>query len=101
MTYLRRLKEGMNMSYDFDKIINRTGTDCLKYDFAAERKKPVDILPLWVADMDFSTAPAIRESLTDVISHGIFGYSDGKDDYDQALQYWFEKHFQWTIKKSG
>lgn len=87
------------MSYDFDKIIPRTGTDCLKYDFAAERKKPADILPLWVADMDFPTAPAIQKCLIDVISHGIFGYSDGKDDYVQALQYWFEKHFQWTIKK--
>ena len=51
------------MKYDFDKVVDRHGTNCLKYDFAIERGKPADILPLWVADMDFQTAPAILERL--------------------------------------
>lgn len=88
------------MTYDFDKVTKRTGTSCLKYDFAAERGKPADVLPLWVADMDFPAAPAIRERLADIAAYGIWGYSDGKDDYYKALQYWYTKHFHWDIKKN-
>ena len=51
------------MKYDFDKVVDRHGTNCLKYDFAIERGKPADILPLWVADMDFQTA-ILRQSRT-------------------------------------
>lgn len=87
------------MRYDFDKLTDRTGTSCLKYDFAVERGKPADILPLWVADMDFPTAPAIRERLAEVAAYGIYGYSDGKEDYFAALNYWYEKHFGWTVQR--
>ena len=48
---------------DFDRIINRRGTDCLKYDYAVRRGKPADILPLWVADMDFVTSSYIQDAL--------------------------------------
>ena len=65
------------MKYDFDKVVDRHGTNCLKYDFAIERGKPADILPLWVADMDFQTAPAILERLEETVKHGIFGYRTG------------------------
>ena len=51
------------MTFDFDKVIDRRGTNCLKYDFAVERGRKEDILPLWVADMDFQTAPGIQERL--------------------------------------
>ena len=74
------------MKYDFDKVVDRHGTNCLKYDFAIERGKPADILPLWVADMDFQTAPAILERLEETVKHGIFGYSDGKEGYFAAVQ---------------
>ena len=57
------------MKYDFDKVVDRHGTNCLKYDFAIERGKPADILPLWVADMDFQTAPAILERLEETVKH--------------------------------
>ncbi len=86
------------MTYDFDEIIDRTGTSCLKYDFAVERHRPADVLPLWVADMDFATAPAIRESLAQAATYGIYGYSDPKEEYFQALQSWYDTHFSWHIQ---
>ena len=81
------------MAYEFDKIIDRKGTNCLKYDFARERGHSEEELPLWVADMDFQTAPEIVERLQRSVAHGIFGYSEGKDSYFQALAGWYEKHF--------
>lgn len=86
--------------FDFDKVIPRKGTNSLKYDFSVELGKGEDVLPLWVADMDFPTAPSILESLQKKVSHGIFGYSEGKEDYFQAVSGWYEKHFQWKVKKS-
>lgn len=69
------------MNYNFDKVIDRRGTNSLKYDFAKERGKREDVLPLWVADMDFQTAPEILDRLEQTVRHGIFGYSEGKEDY--------------------
>lgn len=88
------------MKYNFDTIVDRRGTNCLKYDFAAERGKPEDVLPLWVADMDFSTAPEILQRLQKTVSHGIFGYSEGKEDYFKAVAGWYEKHFGWEVKRN-
>lgn len=88
------------MSYDFDRIVDRRGTNCLKYDFAKERGKREDVLPLWVADMDFRTAPEILERLQQAVSHGIFGYSEGKEDYFLAVQRWYAEHFGWQVEKS-
>lgn len=88
------------MGFDFDTVIERRGTNSLKYDFAKERGKPEGILPLWVADMDFQTAPAVLERLEQVVRHGIFGYSEGKDEYFHALQGWYEKHFGWKVERS-
>lgn len=86
------------MKFDFDTAENRYGTNCLKYDFALERGKNKDILPLWVADMDFKTAPAILEKLEQVVKHGIFGYSEGKEDYFLAVSRWYKEHFEWEVK---
>ena len=87
------------MKFDFDKVVDRHGTKCLKYDFAKERGRSDDMLPLWVADMDFPTAPGIQKSLSDAVAHGIYGYSEGKDDYFQAAARWYEKHFGWKVEK--
>ena len=76
------------MKYDFDQIIDRRGTSCLKYDFAVERGKREDVLPLWVADMDFRVAEPILKRLHACVDHGIFGYSEAKDDYFQAVAGW-------------
>lgn len=87
------------MGFDFDTVIERKGTNSLKYDFAKERGKPEDVLPLWVADMDFQTAPAVLERLEQMIRHGIFGYSEGKEAYFHALESWYEKHFDWKVDR--
>lgn len=87
------------MSYNFDKIIDRRNTDCLKYDFAVERGKPADVLPLWVADMDFRTAPHIIEKAVADASLGIYGYTESKDDYFQAVANWYRTYFDWNVEK--
>jgi cystathionine beta-lyase len=86
--------------YDFDTLVDRRGTNCLKYDFAKERGKQEDILPLWVADMDFPTVPEVQQRLEKAVSHGIFGYSDTKGDYFDAVAAWYQKHFDWTVQPS-
>jgi len=82
----------------FDTIIDRRNTDSLKYDFAARRGMPEDILPLWVADMDFRTPPCVIDALVEKSRHGIFGYSDTREDYFEALRQWFSGQFNWDIK---
>ncbi len=86
------------MKYDFDTIVDRKGTNCLKYDFAQERGKEADVLPLWVADMDFRTAPEILNQMQKVLNHGIFGYSEVKEDYFKVLSDWYLKHFNWKTE---
>mgnify|MGYP000037613697 CR=1 FL=1 len=86
------------MKYNFDEAVERRGTGCLKYDFAKERGKKEDVLPLWVADMDFKTAPAVTERLQKVVEHGIYGYSDSKEDYFAAVSGWYHDHFDWDVK---
>ena len=95
------------MSSQFDTIINRKNTNSLKYDFAVERGRDENILPLWVADMDFMVAPEIIEALEKSVKHGIYGYSESKKDYFEAVQKWFlEKHHyslqeEWLVKTPG
>ena len=83
------------MNYDFDRVVDRRNTNSLKYDFAVEQGLPEDVLPLWVADMDFPVAEPIREAMQRVLDRGIFGYSDAKEDYVQAVTGWFRDRFQW------
>ena len=95
------------MKYDFDKIIDRRDTDSIKWDFAVEFGLPADVLPLWVADMDIPTAPAVTEALVQRARHGIFGYSDVKGEYFEAVRAWFssrhglEVKSEWLVKTSG
>lgn len=86
------------MAYDFDRVIDRYNTDSLKYDFATKRGKPADILPLWVADMDFQAPKEVIDVLVEKSQHGIYGYSEGRDDYDLVLQNWFKTRFNWSIE---
>ena len=83
-------------TYNFDKIINRKGTNCLKYDYAVERGKPADVLPLWVADMDFTVSEEITKSLHAAVDHGIYGYTQPKDAYYNAITNWMEKNHNWN-----
>ncbi|MCL2003982.1 MAG: pyridoxal phosphate-dependent aminotransferase [Oscillospiraceae bacterium] len=81
------------MKYNFDNDINRHGTNSLKFDFAAERGKPNDVLPMWVADMDFPAPPEVLADIQKAVAHGIFGYTEPKDDYYSAVSDWFGSRF--------
>lgn len=89
-----------SIRYNFDEIIDRKNTNSLKYDFADRRGKPVDILPLWVADMDFRTPEPVIEALVSSSSHGIFGYSESRQDYFLTLKKWFSERFEFDIQRS-
>ncbi len=84
--------------YNFDEIIDRKNTNSLKYDFAVERGLPADVLPLWVADMDFRAPEPVLDALHQAVSHGIFGYSEAMPDYYEAAAKWFRERFQWETK---
>lgn len=83
---------------NFDEMIFRKNTDSIKYDFAARRGKPEDLLPLWVADMDFRTPQCIVDALTEKSLHGIFGYSESSEAYFEVSQDWFKRRFSWSIQ---
>lgn len=83
----------------FDEVINRYGTDSAKFDTAAEHGYPGDILPLWVADMDFRAPACVQEALHRAVEHGIYGYSIQSGEYYQALESWFARNFDWQLQK--
>ncbi|MDR0999807.1 MAG: pyridoxal phosphate-dependent aminotransferase [Clostridiales bacterium] len=87
------------MSYDFDTVIDRHGTNSLKWDFAVERKKPEGLLSMWVADMDFQALPEALEDMAKVISHGIFGYTEVKQDYYDVVKRWFDARFGFSFER--
>ena len=83
--------------FNFNEIIERKNTNSLKYDFAKEHNMPDNILPLWVADMDFRTPPAVIDALAERCQHGIFGYTDIKPNYISAVQKWYSERFGWKF----
>lgn len=83
------------MEYDFSRPTDRRGTDSYKWDSAPE----ADIIPLWVADMDFETFPCITEALQRRVAHGIFGYTRVPETYYEAVCRWFEKRHGWHINR--
>lgn len=83
------------MEYDFSRPTDRRGTDSYKWDSAPE----TDIIPLWVADMDFETFPGITEALQRRVAHGIFGYTRVPEAYYEAVCRWFGKRHGWHINR--
>lgn len=83
------------MTYNFDELTERRGTASYKWDSAGSD----DVLPLWVADMDFRTAPAIVRALQARVAQGIFGYTRVPDEYYNAVIDWFESRHGWTISR--
>lgn len=83
------------MTYDFDRQITRRGTDSYKWDSAGS----AEVLPMWVADMDFPTAPAIVEALRRRVEHGIFGYTRVPDSYYDAVTGWFARRHGWRFDR--
>lgn len=84
---------------DFDTVVDRKNTRCLKYDFAVKRGKPEDVLPLWVADMDFKTSSYIEDALVERAKEAIFGYSEVQTDYFNIVNNWMIKHHNWETKE--
>lgn len=85
--------------YDFNKITDRHGTNAIKYDLAVARGKPADVLSLWVADMDFPTAPAILEALHAKVNHGIFGYSVPDENFYETVKNWQKTEHDFDIAR--
>jgi cystathionine beta-lyase len=81
-------------AYCFDKVIERRGTGCVKWDESEE-----GIIPLWVADMDFPVAPAIQEAIRQRANHPVFGYTLVQEDYYEAIISWFHRRHRWTIAR--
>ena len=88
-----RYPERMHMAYDFDSIINRRDSDSLKWDVEENE------LPMWVADMDFQTAPEILEAIQERVRHGVFGYTVIPDEWYQAYQDWWKQYHGFSIQK--
>ncbi|MBQ8714626.1 MAG: pyridoxal phosphate-dependent aminotransferase [Prevotella sp.] len=82
------------MKYNFDELIDRRGTSCVKWD-----ETNADVIPMWVADMDFKVAPAIQEAIKRRAEHGIFGYTIVEEDYYEAIISWFHRRHQWSIQR--
>lgn len=83
------------MKHNFDEIIPRKNTNSVKWDLAND----AEVLPMWVADMDFKTAPEILESISDKVSHGIFGYSIIPKNFSEAIIDWWRENHRFTIEK--
>ncbi|MBO7121823.1 MAG: pyridoxal phosphate-dependent aminotransferase [Treponema sp.] len=86
------------MKFNFDKVIDRKNTFAIKYDLAAARKKPANAIALWVADMDFSTAPCVKKALVEHAERGIFGYSRLDARYYNALKNWFKARHNFELQ---
>jgi cystathionine beta-lyase len=87
------------MSWNFDETVSRDGTDCIKYDKREEVFGRQDIIPMWVADMDFKTPGFIMEKLQNRLNHEIFGYSFRPPEYFSSIQQWFIERHSWKIEK--
>ena len=92
---------------DFDRLVDRRGTNSIKHEFAKEYGMPEGLVPMWVADMDFSAPEAVAETLKEYVKRGVFGYTGVKEDYFNALHNWFNKRFgfdikpEWVVKTPG
>lgn len=84
---------------NFDEHIDRRNTNCLKYDFAKRKGLPEDVLPLWVADMDFRTSSYVEDALVERAKEAIFGYSEVQTPYFNAVSNWMKAHHNWEVKE--
>jgi cysteine-S-conjugate beta-lyase len=87
------------MNYDFDKLYDRRQTGSIKWDFNQKIFGREDILPLWVADMDFPAPNAVVEALVNRAKHGIYGYTDGMEGYYDSLIEWMRERHGWSIER--
>ena len=87
---------------DFDRVVDRRNTRCLKFDFAVKRGYPEDVLPLWVADMDFRTSSYVEDALAELTRHNIYGYTNTQcgDGFFEAVSGWMKRHHRWNVDPS-
>ena len=85
------------MKYNFDKIVDRRNTNCVKWD----EMESDDVIPMWVADMDFETAPCVRKALKARMEHGCFGYTFVPESYYEATISWFKRKHGWSIARES
>ena len=86
-------------TYDFDKIVDRSGSGDLKHEVLAERYGRSDLLPLWVADMDFETPQFITDALRRRLDHSLFGYTIVPRDFWPTVRTWIADHHQWQVEE--
>lgn len=89
----------MERNLDFDRVVDRRNTKSLKYDFARKRGMPEDVLPMWVADMDFKTSSYVEDAVAEWARHGIFGYSEVETVYFDGIRNWMETHHDWVPRE--
>jgi cystathionine beta-lyase len=89
------------MVYNFDKIIPRENTSCVKYDLRKEFFGTDDILPLWVADMDFETPEFIRDAVIKRANHPVYGYTFRPESFSQSIIEWMQKRHHWQIQRDN
>ena len=87
------------MTYNFDRIIDRSGTGDLKHSVLQERYGRSDLLPLWVADMDFETPPFITDALRRRLDHSLFGYTVVPEELWTTVRQWIRDHHQWDVRR--
>ncbi len=85
------------MKFDFDRVIDRRHTHSAKWDLTEEIHGDKDLLPMWVADMDFATAPCVVDALKKLAETGIFGYPHRPQSYKDAVKGWMERRHGWVI----
>ncbi len=85
--------------YDFDAVLPRYNTGSMKFDSIAGNGYPEDILPMWIADMDFQTPPCVLDALRKTLDHGILGYTFIGEDYFEALQGWYARRYDWHLER--
>lgn len=84
---------------DFDTVINRKNTYCLKYDFVKRKGYPEDILPLWVADMDFKTSSYVQDAIDRSNSFGVYGYTETDEKYYETVRDWMKSQYDWELEE--
>ena len=87
------------MRWNFDEPASREGTNCIKYDLRKDTFGVTDVIPLWVADMDFNTPDFITDALSERLKHSIFGYSFRPEDYYSSIIEWTRQRHSWNLEK--
>lgn len=86
------------MAHDFNKVIGRKGTDSMKWDATKERFGKDDLIPLWVADMDFKAPEEVIQALKEKVEHGVYGYPAPSADINETIVNWISNQYNWKIE---